>query len=258
MVDLLLGKEQWRAMTEREWETTPDPDALLDLLECVGNFSERKLRLYAAAVCRRIWHALIDECSREAVETAERYADGMASREQLRAAHDAVAPKPTEYLEPSAQTLDGYLHLTGRDAVAAATETLVFAGSNTAVDAARGAARFAADAASAVDVFATGENEVKGNSHTFHSERMVQSGILRDVVGTPFRPTPAIDPAWRTPDVLTLAQRVYHHRSFDRLPELAVALAEAGCDDAQLLGHLRAEGPHVRGCWTLDAVLGKA
>ena len=38
---------------------------------------------------------------------------------------------------------------------------------------------------------------------------------------------------------------------------LADALEKAGCTDTCLLEHLRAPGPHVRGCFALDAVLGK-
>jgi hypothetical protein len=44
-------------------------------------------------------------------------------------------------------------------------------------------------------------------------------------------------------------------RAFDRLPILADALEDAGCDDGDLLAHLRGDGPHVRGCWALDLVL---
>jgi hypothetical protein len=31
----------------------------------------------------------------------------------------------------------------------------------------------------------------------------------------------------------------------------------AGCTDADILSHLRSPGPHVRGCWAVDLVLGK-
>jgi hypothetical protein len=41
------------------------------------------------------------------------------------------------------------------------------------------------------------------------------------------------------------------------LAVLADALEEAGCADAGLLGHLRSRGPHVRGCWALDLILGR-
>ncbi len=47
------------------------------------------------------------------------------------------------------------------------------------------------------------------------------------------------------------------HRAFDRLPILADALEEAGCRDADILGHCREPGEHVRGCWVVDLVLGK-
>ena len=54
-----------------------------------------------------------------------------------------------------------------------------------------------------------------------------------------------------------LAASVYEEQAFDRLPILADALEEAGCDDAELLAHLRGPGPHARGCWPLDTLLGK-
>ena len=55
-----------------------------------------------------------------------------------------------------------------------------------------------------------------------------------------------------------LAQAIYEARAFDRLPILADALEEAGWTDNAILTHLRSAGPHVRGCWALDLVLGKA
>jgi hypothetical protein len=54
-----------------------------------------------------------------------------------------------------------------------------------------------------------------------------------------------------------VAESIYEGRAFDRLPILADALEEAGCTDAYLLAHLRGPGPHVRGCWAVDLVLGK-
>jgi hypothetical protein len=35
-------------------------------------------------------------------------------------------------------------------------------------------------------------------------------------------------------------------------------LEEAGYTDADVLGHLREPGPHVRGCWAVDICLGKS
>jgi hypothetical protein len=83
--------------------------------------------------------------------------------------------------------------------------------------------------------------------------------LLRDLVGNPFR-RPTVDPAWRAwggGTVPKLAQAIYDQRAFDRLPVLADALEDAGCADPELLGHLRGPGPHARGCWALDLLLGK-
>ena len=57
--------------------------------------------------------------------------------------------------------------------------------------------------------------------------------------------------------VVKIAQGIYDERAFDRLPILADALEDAGCDNADILAHLRSPGPHVRGCWAVDLILGK-
>ena len=82
-----------------------------------------------------------------------------------------------------------------------------------------------------------------------------QARLLRDVV-EPFRAA-AFDPRWRTADAVGLARGIYEDRAFDRLPLLADALMDAGCDAEQLLAHCRSDGPHVRGCWAVDLVLDK-
>jgi hypothetical protein len=83
--------------------------------------------------------------------------------------------------------------------------------------------------------------------------------VVRDVFGNPFRPA-RVDPAWLAWEggtVRKLAEGVYQDQGFDRLPVLADALEEAGCADEQVLAHCRAGGPHARGCWLLDLLLGK-
>jgi len=60
-----------------------------------------------------------------------------------------------------------------------------------------------------------------------------------------------------TPAVLHLAQAIYDDRAFDQLPILADALQEAGCTSREVLDHCRSPGPHVRGCWVVDLILGK-
>jgi hypothetical protein len=85
----------------------------------------------------------------------------------------------------------------------------------------------------------------------------VVSQLIREVVGNPFRPV-AFDPAWRTSTAVALAQQMYDSRDFGIMPILGDALQDAGCDIADILDHCRGPGPHVRGCWVVDLVLGKS
>jgi hypothetical protein len=66
-----------------------------------------------------------------------------------------------------------------------------------------------------------------------------------------------IDPSWLTTTVIALSQGIDNEQAFDRLPILADALQDAGCDNADILDHCRGPWPHVRGCWVVDLVLGK-
>jgi hypothetical protein len=80
--------------------------------------------------------------------------------------------------------------------------------------------------------------------------------MLYDVAGNPYRPVKN-DPQWGTETVLGLARSFYDDRSYDCLPILADALMDAGCFDDEILNHCRGKGPHVRGCWVVDLLLGK-
>jgi hypothetical protein len=86
--------------------------------------------------------------------------------------------------------------------------------------------------------------------------RYRQIRLLYDVAGNPFRVC-NLEPAWLTSTVVAIARRAYQSRDFSALPILADALQEAGCDNEDILAHCRGPGPHVRGCWAVDLILGK-
>ncbi|HEY7315561.1 MAG TPA: hypothetical protein VH643_39900 [Gemmataceae bacterium] len=102
---------------------------------------------------------------------------------------------------------------------------------------------------------------VAGNAaEAVPSEPPVQAALLRDIVGDPFHPISA-DSAWLTWHdglLVSMAQKMYDSRDFSAMPVLADALEEAGCQDADILGHCRSGGEHVRGCWVVDALLDKS
>jgi hypothetical protein len=264
-------------MTEAEWLACTDPDRMLDYLSgrppTVGGWlawlgfrqreqaepgppriSARKLRLYASACCRRIGGLLTDERSRQAVEVAERHADGLATDAELRAAESAAwdamnavtrvpmpeAGKPRMAWEPHRSEAAPQLYA-----------------ARAAVELARGTAEAAVAAAvQAVLEAATEWGDTKWATQA--AGAAVRAALLRDLVGNPFRPR-AIDPAWlewRGGTVRRIAQAIYDESRFEELPVLADALEEAGCTDADLLAHCRG-GEHVRGCWVVDGLLGK-
>jgi hypothetical protein len=207
-------------MTEQEWLVCKGPQAMLEFVR--DKASNRKLRLFAVACCRRLEVELLDQRSWDAVHVAEWYADGNGTEEDLLTARRGA--------EASFQT--------GQAAYAAVQAT-----ASRPWDAAVGVVE-------AIDYlgwewYEEGEEREQG-----------QAGLLREIFGNPFRPM-VVGPAWRTPDVVPLAQSIYDERAFDRLPILGDALEEAGCTNTDILDHLRGPGPHVRGCWALDLVLAK-
>jgi hypothetical protein len=233
-------------VTEEEWDRCEDPEAMLEFLR--GRASDRKLRLWAAACCRRVWTYLAAERARRAVEVSERYADGVARRGELIAAYGATTGRS------HAELAAGWSAKLGK------------------VRAPRTAAWFAAVASSpkvGPVERALGDRldpPFQPPPEDVAAERRCQSDLLRDLIGNPFHPvTP--DPAclvWHGGAVVKLAQSVYEERELPsghldaaRLAVLADMLEGAGCADPDLLGHLRRPGPHVRGCFAVDAILGK-
>ncbi len=84
-----------------------------------------------------------------------------------------------------------------------------------------------------------------------------QVAFLRDIFGDPYNPV-TFDTCLRTEAAVGLARGVYESQDFAPMPVLADALEDAGCADPDILAHCRGPGPHARGCWVVDLVLGKA
>lgn len=283
-------------MTEQEWLTSADPQAMLDIIinGICGNrdiATDRKLRLFACACCRQVWDQLTDDVpcgrcgdgkvpellyytgraqgkpcpdcqgagrinrSRRAVEVAERYADGEATENDLESANQLMHSP---------------------------------------------------------ELYPSGPNTLAWMTAVPHSELVqlppldtvppaTQAALLRDIFGNPWRPValPKVVSAgryewspWVTCDVARIAEGIYAARAFERMPILGDALEDAGRMDTKcsacggsgscelrpigngawsgacafcggtgkigLLGHCRGPGPHVRGCFVLDIILGFA
>lgn len=228
-------------MTQAEWLAATDPAKMLEFLwTSPGN---RKLRLFGSACCRLVWDRLTFIESRNAVEAVEQFADGEIDSDQLTAART---------LHRSADTWR-----TQRNAANAVSEASIIAGRGTvALEAAIGAAKYAAHALTdKPDGGATSYRDASWRPR-WDAARRTEAGLVQDIFGNPFRPV-RTEPAWLTSTVVSLAEGIYGERAFDRMPILADALQDAGCDHADILQHCRGEGPHVRGCWVVDLLLGK-
>lgn len=238
-------------MNEQIWLSASTP--LLTLLQkAIGETSKRKLRLFGCACCRRVWKFLSAAASREAVEVAEKFADGLATADELERANNGAA------------------HDNEFDAASGAARMVCQGGGALACAGAWRAMSLAAwrngDYQAALAEFtplATEEKNALIAYPTFEQvearEKAVQADLLRDIVGNPFRPV-TLDASlldWRDRTVVRIAQSIYDDRSFEPLGILGDALEEAGCMNTALLSHCRSKGPHARGCWAVDLVLGK-
>jgi hypothetical protein len=225
-------------MTEAEWLRCDNPEQMLWFLR--GRASPRKLRLFACACVRLVW-ALVDETGRRTTETIERDPDGRTARRNrlVRGARQARMQFPFGEAAASASA-----------AVAAVLDPDPFI-------AAQGASRcawLASQSARAADAATPDEANTAIQAASAEC-RAAQAALLRDLF-VPFRPGAAL-PTWleKCTNGARLAKTAYDERDFALLPILADALEEDGCEE-DVVSHLRGPGPHIRGCWALDLVLG--
>jgi hypothetical protein len=224
-------------MRPRTWQSCSTPSRLLDFLS--GRITARKLRLFACACCRSVWHLIQETDSRNAVLTSEQYADDRAKLEdllELRRRADAAATLAWELWDDGTPA--------ALDAAAAAASEDPLMAANLASDYAARAAQVDAD----------------DDQTAWKNEQRRQCCFLRDLVGDPWHCPSRIDQFlldWGSGTVLRMAKSVYDDRHFEDLAILADALEEAGCQDAEILAHCRGPGLHVRGCWVVDLILSK-
>ena len=219
-------------MSEQRWLRAKSPLNLLLYLKRTRpglrtKARRRKARLFAWVCLGRVAGLLDNPDARALVEAGEQHAE---------AGRGLVRPGEQQDM----------LQRVGRGTNSWALATALFRAINSDSRAAAGVWRYTARRE--FDV-------ARGN--TAAEEKRWQAAVARCLLGNPFRPV-ALDPDWRTSAVLALAEGIYADRTFDRLPVLADALDDADCDQPDLIGHLRGPGPHARGCWVVDLVLGKS
>jgi hypothetical protein len=187
---------------------------------------------------------LLSSSCHAALEVAERYADGSVTDADLDTANSAVGREATQVFNAA---IDRAVAVGRTDTQEAGMQAIHGHG-----------AILAASAVGPVDAL-----NAAGNAITYLPEGRRQTGrigqchLIRDIFGpSVFRPV-IFSPEWRTDTVVTLARQMYDPREFSAMPILADALQDAGCDNDDILNHCRSDGPHARGCWVVDLVLGK-
>ena len=270
-------------MTDQEWLVCADPDKMLQFLR--GKASDRKLRLFACACCRLVWQKLsleeqgivaeVEHCAHDnsALEGVRRrlrvqfpntlFEEGDISdwgdlRRGIRQ-HDPVWPSDAELHEiewedgwfpeilflPDAIWLAGITARAVRSLIRRAAIAEAIRRRKPVKTQGLEAWRLASDAMwDYIDAAVEGETTR-------------QVSVLHDLCDRPLSPQSALKDSVHGANVFKLAHAIYNDRAFDRLPVLADALEAAGCDNQEILNHCRGPGPHVRGCWALDLVLGK-
>lgn len=189
--------------------------------------SDRKFRLIACAGVRLLSGRMNEPVVQEVVELTERFADARTNADRRLIKHARQRAKQDYVADRLRGNQPHNIH----------------------------AAYFILDSLLMVSA-AAAACETKDRIDNIHPN-LSYSQIIRDIVGNPFRHV-TFAPVWRAETAVSLATGIYAERAFDRMPILADALEEAGCNNADVLSHCRGPGPHARGCWVVDGVLGKS
>jgi hypothetical protein len=194
------------------------------------------MRLLACAFTRLSWDRFPDDRSRQCVEVLEQFADGACPEQVLNEARRILSQLAQQNSANSLNQRGQYAPASW--AIRRAVCTAQAAGFT--------------DPRRAADMAIASSHEGTVDSTIQHH------AVIAEILGPQF--LPKVAPAWlvwNDGTVRKLAQTVYDDRRYDLLPILADALEEAGCGNADMLAHCRGPGPHVRGCWVVDLLLGK-
>jgi biotin carboxyl carrier protein len=248
-------------MTEAEWLACADPSPMLNFVQ--DKASKRKLLLFACACCRLIQARCPKDQNQQRIETLQRFADGLAAMEEIEAATFRVRSPMIGRVygqeSPGSPPFVTVGSLVEPGSCVALIEAMklfneIFAG---------------CDGVIAEVLFRSGD-VVEFDDALYRIipmpivdgtgwRRKLRVALAQEVFGNPFRPIAVHSAvlAWNSATVRRIAHGIYNDHAFDRLPILADALEDAGCDNADILTHCRGLGPHVRGCWVIDLLLGK-
>jgi hypothetical protein len=241
-------------MTEAEWWAATYPDDLIDWLFFDAAAADRKIRLFCVACCRRIDGFVAGTPFTELLRLIEAFADGVAGEREVEESSRLARNSHCEY--PS-----GLAANAGKMAFLDAARDL-FA-DRWRFYRSREWYRDQDDRPYPEWVASEAREEKEYQVDDFSGQVDVTEGInqvhlLHDLFGPlPFRDV-VVAPEWLTSDVLALARGIYDEKAFDRMPILADALQDAGCDNVEILDHCRKpDWEHVRGCWVIDLILGR-
>jgi hypothetical protein len=224
-------------MTEQEWDDCDDAGRMLQFLHFGRRISDRKLRLLGCACARLVWDRAGAEPPATTIETAEAFADGLSTKAGLRRARQDV--RRVRY------------DLEGKDSTSRPSW----------------GAYWLAEVVATENAFGAVVDELVRLSPSClflgAPEWSSVCDLIRHTAGDPFDRV-SIPYGSMTPTVVSLAASAYEERlspsgelDRDRLAVLSDSLEEAGCDAGAFLDHLRGPGPHFRGCWVIDRIIGK-
>jgi hypothetical protein len=214
--------------TEARWFASNSPASLLYTVKQKKLLKPRKAMLFACGCYRLVWDKIGLKGVREVIEKAEARADKQITQNELRTYRYTRG-------NPAQGSSDEYLQLSLGSLVTPKMLPMHIAWL----------------------VRAAFEPSMWQHANKWE-ECKPQADLVREIFGNPFKPV-TFAKAWRTDTVLTLAHTMYESREFSAMPILADALQDAGCENEAVLAHCRdAKQVHVRGCWVVDLVLGKA